>query len=75
MKLQNLLFSRFDDLREKHQLEKIKTIGDAYMVAAGLPEEQKRHAHAIADMALDMKIVLREFIKDIDQPLQIRIEK
>ena len=73
VELLNNLFSRFDDLTEKHGLEKIKTIGDAYMVAAGLPEEQSNHAQAIANMALDMRVVLEEFTESIGQPLQIRI--
>jgi class 3 adenylate cyclase len=49
----NTLFSTFDDLTETHGLEKIKTIGDAYMVAAGLPEHRKDHAQAIAAMAIE----------------------
>ncbi|MCI5151337.1 MAG: hypothetical protein D3916_18470, partial [Candidatus Electrothrix sp. MAN1_4] len=52
--LLNNLFSRFDDLAENHGLEKIKTIGDAYMAAAGLPEHRIDHAEATAYMALDM---------------------
>jgi adenylate cyclase len=52
--LLNGLFSRFDRLAERHGLEKIKTIGDAYMVAGGLPVARPDHAEAVADMALDM---------------------
>ncbi len=52
--LLNELFSAFDQLTEKHGLEKIKTIGDAYMVAGGLPVPTPDHAEAIAEMALDM---------------------
>ena len=69
----NRLFCEFDNLAEQHQLEKIKTIGDAYMVAAGLPEERDDHAVAIADMAMDMLRVLEDFTHDLGQPLQIRI--
>jgi class 3 adenylate cyclase/CheY-like chemotaxis protein len=50
----NDLFSRFDDLAVKHDLEKIKTIGDAYMVVGGLPTPRPDHAQAMAAMALDM---------------------
>ena len=50
----NRIFSRFDDLAERHGLEKIKTIGDAYMVAAGIPESRADHAQAIARFAIDM---------------------
>ena len=49
------LFSHFDALAERHGLEKIKTIGDCYMVAAGVPTPRADHARAIALMALDMR--------------------
>ena len=52
--LLNELFSRFDQLAERHGLEKIKTIGDAYMVAGGIPVAREDHAEAVAEMALDM---------------------
>jgi adenylate cyclase len=48
------LFSRFDSLVERHGLEKIKTIGDAYMAAAGVPDPRPDHARAAALLALDM---------------------
>jgi adenylate cyclase len=48
------LFSRFDVLADRHGLEKIKTIGDCYMVAAGVPTPRPDHARALALMALDM---------------------
>jgi adenylate cyclase len=48
------LFSHFDDLAARYRLEKIKTIGDAYMVAAGVPEPRADHAEALARLALDM---------------------
>jgi adenylate cyclase len=50
----NHLFSAFDDLVDRHGLEKIKTIGDAYMVAGGLPEPRPDHLEAMAAFALDM---------------------
>jgi guanylate cyclase len=49
------LFSRFDTLVERHGLEKIKTIGDAYMAAAGVPDPCADHAHRAALLALDMR--------------------
>jgi len=49
------LFSRFDTLVEKHGLEKIKTIGDAYMAAAGVPDPSPDHARRAALLALDMR--------------------
>jgi class 3 adenylate cyclase len=48
------LFRRFDDIAERHGLEKIKTIGDAYMAVAGAPIPLAEHAHAAVAMALDM---------------------
>ena len=49
------VFAAFDVLVEKHGLEKIKTVGDAFLVAAGLPEPRDDHAEAIADFALDLR--------------------
>ena len=49
------LFSRFDTLVERHGLEKIKTIGDAYMAAAGVPDPCADHAYRAALLALDMR--------------------
>jgi len=54
VRLLDNLFSEFDALAERHGLEKIKTIGDAYMVAGGLPVERPDHTQAIAEMALEM---------------------
>ena len=53
--LLNAIFSDFDDLVEKRGLEKIKTIGDAYMVAGGIPTPRPDHARAIAELALEMR--------------------
>jgi adenylate cyclase len=52
--LLNDLFSRFDALVEARALEKIKTVGDAYMVAGGLPDPMADHAGAVAELALEM---------------------
>jgi adenylate cyclase len=52
------LFSRFDTLVERHGLEKIKTIGDCYMAAAGVPDPRPDHAHRAALLALDMREVV-----------------
>ncbi|MDE2600140.1 MAG: adenylate/guanylate cyclase domain-containing protein [Rhodocyclaceae bacterium] len=57
--LLNRVFSAFDDLAERHGLEKIKTIGDAYMVAGGLNLETARHVHAMAALAVEMRALLR----------------
>jgi class 3 adenylate cyclase len=69
----NELFSTFDKLAEKHGLEKIKTIGDAYMVVAGIPQPVANHAHAIAHMALDMLAAVDEFARRMSSDLSIRI--
>lgn len=69
----NEIFSTFDRLAERHRLEKIKTIGDAYMVAGGIPIAVNDHVEAVADMALDMLSKLDEIREHIGLPLQIRI--
>jgi adenylate cyclase len=55
VELLNEVFQCFDDLVEKHDLEKIKTIGDCYMVAAGVPRLRPDHARVVVDLALDMR--------------------
>ncbi|MXN65203.1 response regulator [Stappia sp. GBMRC 2046] len=66
------LFSRFDDLADQHGIEKIKTIGDAYMAAAGLPDPRSDHAKVAVSFAKD---ILAETEKTIDpaSPLRLRI--
>ncbi|NER32932.1 MAG: PAS domain S-box protein [Oscillatoria sp. SIO1A7] len=71
--LLNDIFSTFDELAEQHGLEKIKTLGDAYMVAGGLPVPRPDHAEAIAEMALDMQQAIAQFQTDIGESFQIRI--
>jgi len=71
--LLNEVFSRFDELAEYLGLEKIKTIGDAYMVAAGLPVPRADHAEAIADMALAMQNVVDHLQFEQTEKFQIRI--
>ncbi|XP_078670752.1 soluble guanylate cyclase 88E-like isoform X5 [Branchiostoma floridae x Branchiostoma belcheri] len=70
----NSMYTLFDQLTEKHNVYKVETIGDAYMVVSGAPEKTRFHAHYVADMALDM---LRS-MKHLQDPstgdtLQIRI--
>ncbi|MGF1493547.1 MAG: adenylate/guanylate cyclase domain-containing protein [Microcoleaceae cyanobacterium] len=69
----NEIFSAFDQLAQEYDLEKIKTIGDAYMVVGGLPIPQEDHAEAIAEMALRMQQVIPQFCRHTGQPLEIRI--
>ncbi|NJN44974.1 MAG: hypothetical protein HC806_09805, partial [Anaerolineae bacterium] len=52
--LLNTIYSHFDGLAEKYNVEKIRTIGDNYMVASGVPTPRADHAHALAHMAIDM---------------------
>jgi class 3 adenylate cyclase len=67
------LFTAFDRLTRRHGLEKIKTIGDAYMVAGGLPEPRPNHAEAMADLALAMQIEVARRGDPNGRPLQVRI--
>ena len=71
--LLNEIFSTFDQLAQQHGLEKIKTIGDAYMVAGGLPLKRPDHSEAVAAMALDMQKAVRRFQADKGESFQIRI--
>jgi class 3 adenylate cyclase len=71
--LLNQIFSEFDHLTELHGLEKIKTIGDAYMVVGGLPMPRADHAQAIANMALDMQTTLDRFNRVHRKTLKMRI--
>ncbi|HEX7668361.1 MAG TPA: adenylate/guanylate cyclase domain-containing protein [Polyangiaceae bacterium] len=69
----NEVFSAFDDLAEKLRLEKIKTIGDAYMVAGGLNLERHDHAEALAEMALAMLRRMEGFSDTFGERLNLRI--
>ena len=67
------LFSRFDRLADMHGLEKIKTIGDGYMVVGGAPASRDDHATVIAQLALEMQQELAEFNVQSGKKLQMRI--
>ncbi|MGB0561480.1 MAG: PAS domain S-box protein [Spirulinaceae cyanobacterium] len=69
----NEIFSIFDHLTEWYNLEKIKTIGDAYMVAGGTPGTTLDHVSAIADMALDVQLAMTRFNRPDGNPFQLRI--
>lgn len=71
--LLNKMFSIFDELTNRYGLEKIKTMGDAYMVAGGIPIARKDHAQSIADLALEMRVKLAEFNQQQQQSFDIRI--
>jgi len=67
------LFTAFDGLAERLGLEKIKTIGDAYMVVGGLPEPHPDHAQAVAEMALALREEVVRHLDAAGRPLTLRI--
>jgi guanylate cyclase len=67
------LFTAFDGLVDRYEVEKIKTIGDCYMVAAGVPRPRPDHAHALAGLALEMKDCARTCLPGSDLRLRIGI--
>jgi adenylate cyclase len=67
------LFTSFDELVDRYEVEKIKTIGDCYMVAAGVPRPRRDHAHALAGLALEMKECARTCLPESDLRLRIGI--
>lgn len=68
----NEVFSEFDELVERHGVEKIKTIGDCYMVAAGVPQPRADHAQALTQLALEMQALVAS--RDFQgRPLRFRI--
>lgn len=69
----NLVFSIFDQLAEKHGLEKVKTIGDAYMVVSGLSGAHPNQPASAANMALDMMTALQKLSEEIGIELKVRI--
>ncbi len=71
--LLNQVFSELDQLADKYGLEKIKTIGDAYMVVGGLPVPRDDHAEVVADMALDIQQTISRFKRQDGTPVEMRI--
>ena len=71
--LLSTIFTEFDNLVDAYELEKIKTIGDAYVIASGVPVAREDHAEAIADLALEMISVINRLNSDLGIPLGIRI--
>jgi class 3 adenylate cyclase len=67
------LFTALDRLAERHGLEKIKTIGDAYMAVGGLPSPRPDHAEAVAEMALAVREEVGRHLDPAGQPLAVRI--
>ncbi len=73
VQLLNEVFSVCDRLAEQHGLEKIKTIGDAYMAVGGVPLPRPNHLEAIANLALDMQLEVAKFQRHDHSPLRLRI--
>jgi class 3 adenylate cyclase len=69
----NSIFSRFDSIIEHYRVEKIKTIGDAYMLVSGLPDSNPDHAKSVAEVAFAMKKKLAEYNIENNTHFQIRI--
>jgi len=67
------VFSEFDELCERHGIEKIKTIGDAYMAAGGVPRGDGARLDTIVSLALDMLQVVKTVGKDLETDLRLRI--
>ena len=67
------IFSAFDHLANAYGVEKIKTIGDAYMAVAGLPEARDDHAEAVAGMALGMLEAFRGVMRNRGLSMEVRI--
>jgi class 3 adenylate cyclase len=74
VKMLNEIFSRFDDIADKYGVEKIKTIGDAYMAAAGLDARQEiQYADAVARMAIEMLQEVESYRRRTGQRIDLRI--
>ena len=71
--LLNQVFSVFDRLAERYGLEKIKTVGDAYLVVGGLLTPRPNHAEAIAEMALDIREEIAQFNTENGESISMRI--
>ncbi|KAK9523719.1 hypothetical protein VZT92_017622 [Zoarces viviparus] len=70
----NSMYSKFDRLTSVHDIYKVETIGDAYMVVGGVPVPTESHAHRVANFALGMRIAAREVPNPVTgKPIQIRV--
>jgi adenylate cyclase len=69
----NEVFSEFDELAQSHGLEKIKTIGDAYMVAAGLPDHRPDHVEAMVDFARVMLAAANRHTSWSGESIRLRV--
>ena len=69
----DVLFKKFDQIIKENNLEKIKTIGDAYMLVGGLPTPRPDHAEAVANMAIDMFDAIDRLNKQRNSNFMIRV--
>uniref|UniRef100_A0A8C5LUG3 guanylate cyclase n=1 Tax=Leptobrachium leishanense TaxID=445787 RepID=A0A8C5LUG3_9ANUR len=70
----NAMYSRFDHLTSIHDVYKVETIGDAYMVVGGVPVPSDSHAERVANFALGMRIAAREVVNPVSgEPIKIRV--
>jgi class 3 adenylate cyclase len=69
----NELFTKFDQLATEHGVEKIKTLGDSYMAAAGMPHLQPDHAQRMAHFAIDMIEAARVFSENMEEDFNLRV--
>lgn len=73
VELLNDLHTGFDDIMERYKLEKIRTIGDGYMAASGVPTPRADHAHALAGAALEMMAFTRDLSARYELPIRLRV--
>jgi class 3 adenylate cyclase len=73
VRLLECVFERYDTLVERHGLEKIKTVGDAYLVAGGVPDPHPDALAACASLALDMVAAVADIATELNLPLQVRL--
>lgn len=73
VELLNEVFTHFDGLVEKYDLEKIKTVGDCYMVAAGVPRKRMDHAQSLVQLALEMREFIHRHTFNASRPVDFRI--
>ncbi|MGJ0507766.1 MAG: adenylate/guanylate cyclase domain-containing protein [Methylocystis sp.] len=71
--LLNVLFEKFDELVEKHGVEKIKTIGDSYMVVGGVPHRDPLHCQHVAEFALEAMAFIKNFSSQSPFPVEMRM--
>ena len=67
------MFSRFDDVVDEYGVEKIKTIGDSYMIVAGVPTHREDHATVLYQLSSELHKIANEFTHNQSNPIKLRI--